>query len=62
MALLNRCFRPYGVSPDDIEKVRLAGGGTASRDLTIDLQQIKLGDFKKLPESAQRALLGEYVV
>ncbi|MEI2453849.1 hypothetical protein [Lysobacter firmicutimachus] len=35
------------------------GAGTGSRDLIIDLEQIKPGDFKKIPESTQRALLGE---
>ncbi|MGO1073583.1 hypothetical protein [Lysobacter sp. CA199] len=42
---------------------QVAGGaGTGSRDLTIDLAQIKPGDFKKIPESTQRALLGEDVI
>lgn len=42
---------------------QVAGGaGTGSRDLTIDLEQIKPGDFKKIPESTQRALLGEDIL
>ncbi|MGO1000752.1 hypothetical protein [Lysobacter sp. CA196] len=42
---------------------QVAGGaGTGSRDLTVDLSQIKPGDFKKIPESTQRALLGEDIL
>lgn len=42
---------------------QVAGGaGTGSRDLAIDLAQIRPGDFKKIPESTQRALLGEDLV
>lgn len=42
---------------------QVAGGaGAGNRDLMIDLEQLKPGDFKKIPESAQRALLGEDIV
>lgn len=35
------------------------GAGAGSRELAVDLQQLKPGDFKKIPLSTQRALLGE---
>lgn len=39
---------------------QVAGGaGAGNREIAIDLEQLKPGDFSKLPESAQRALLGE---
>jgi len=41
---------------------QVAGGaGVGSREVAVNLEQLKPGDFKKLPESAQRALLGEDV-
>ena len=39
-----------------------SGAGAGNRDVEVDLEQLKPGDFKRLPESAQRALLGEDVL
>lgn len=42
---------------------QVAGGaGTGSREVSVDLEQLKPGEFKRLPESTQRALLGEDIV
>jgi len=39
---------------------QVAGGaGAGNREVAVDLEQLKPGEFKKLPESTQRALLGE---
>lgn len=41
---------------------QVAGGaGAGNREVAVDLEQIKPGDFKRLPEATQRALLGEDV-
>lgn len=39
---------------------QVAGGaGAGNREVAVDLEQLRPGDFKKLPESTQRTLLGE---
>lgn len=42
---------------------QIAGGaGAGNREAAVDLEQLKPGDFKRLPEATQRALLGEDVL